>query len=179
MKLTRHLLLLPLLSFAADTWQSFAVDGLVTVQLPSQPTELDVAKLAPGRNMRGTRVWLVQAPEGFYQVIRTAGGTHITRADTTGRRFFYKGVAYSIVHNRQGQLLSSTPFSTAGGAGMEFKYRGIHQGTGKRVISYTRSLVLDSITYALNFIPTDKTDSLGLAGAEQRRRFFNSIMVKP
>ncbi len=174
-----YLLALPLLAFTADAWQPFAVDRLVTVQLPSQPTELDMAKMAPGRNMLGTRAWVLQAPEGFYQVIRAAVGTNITRSDTTGRRFFYKGIAYSLVHNRHGELLSSTPFPTAGGAGMEFKYRGVHQGTGKRVISYTRSLVLDSITYTLNFLSTDKADSLGLAGAEQRRRFFNSIAVKP
>jgi hypothetical protein len=45
MKLTRYLLLLPLLAFATDTWKPFVVDNRVTVQLPAQPTQIDLAKL--------------------------------------------------------------------------------------------------------------------------------------
>jgi hypothetical protein len=41
-----------------------------------------------------------------------------------------------------------------------------------------RTLLVDSIGYSLIFQPMDKQDTLGLAGAEQRRRFFNSITVK-
>jgi hypothetical protein len=61
---------------------------------------------------------------------------------------------------------------------MEYKYKALHKGTGKRVIKYTRILLADSIAYTLNFVPIDRQDSLGIAGAEQCRRFFNSITVK-
>lgn len=179
MKPVLLLLLLPFLPIAADTWQSFAVDTRVTVQLPAPPTEADMAKLVPGGKAGRTRLWMLQAPEGLYQVLRIPSKGTIAKQDTAARSSYYAGVLSSVLRNEQGRLLARTPFPTTGGVGMEFKYNGVHRGTGKRVIKYTRYLVLDSIGYSLNFIPADRLDSLGLAGNEQRRRFFNSIVVKP
>ena len=179
MKPTLLLLLLPLLPIAADTWQPFAVDQRVSLQLPAPPTEADLTKLIPGGKAGHTRLWTLQAPEGLYQVLRIPSKGVIAKLDTAGRNSYYAGVLSLVLRNEQGRLLARTPFPTAGGGGMEFKYNGVHRGTGKRVVKYSRYLVLDSIGYSLNFIPTDRLDSLGLAGNEQRRHFFNSIVVKP
>jgi hypothetical protein len=179
MKLTRYLLLLPLLASTADTWQPFTVDKQVSVQLPAQPIEIALAKLAPGKNLQHTRMWTLRVAEGIYQVLRLPNTHSIPRTDTAGRRAFYAGLLTSVMRNESGQLLAVTSFPTTGGASMEYQYKGLHKGTGKRVIKYGRTLLVDSINYTLNFIPADSLDSLGLAGAEQRRRFFNSITVKP
>lgn len=177
--ITYCLLLLPLFAFAADTWQPFIVDSRVSVQLPAQPTELDFAKLAPTRKPDHTRMWLVRTSEGTCQVMRLPNSSTISRSDTARRRAFYAGVLTSVMRNESGQLLLITPFPTPAGAGIEYKYKAIHKGTGKRVIKYTRFLLADSVGYSLNFTPADRQDSLGVAGNEQRRRFFNSITVKP
>jgi hypothetical protein len=107
------------------------------------------------------------------------GSGIISQRDTAGRRDYYAGVVQSVLHDEQGQPITRSYFSTPAGAGLELKYKGRHQVTGKQVIKYIRSLVVDSVGYSLNFIPTDQQDSLGIAGNEQRRRFFNSITVKP
>ena len=123
MKLLYPLLLLPLLAFtAADTWQPFALDSRVAVELPTPPTELDFAKLAPTMKPDHTRVWIVRSPEGIYQLMRIPNHGLISRTDTAGRRAFYAGVLSSFMRNEQGQLLLRTPFPTPGGAGVEFKY---------------------------------------------------------
>lgn len=140
---------------------------------------IDLAKLAPGKNLQHTHVWALRATEGIYQVLRLPNTHSIPRTDTAGRRSFYAGVLASVIRNESAQLLSVTPFPSAGGAGIEYKYKGLHKGSRKRVIKYGRVLLLDSIGYTLNFVPTDQQDSLGIAGAEPRRRFYNSITVKP
>lgn len=178
-KLLLPVLGLPLLAATLADWITFNIDKEVSIQTPTQPTEIDLAKLAPGKNLQHTRVWALRATEGIYQVLRIPNTRSIPRTDTAGRRSFYAGVLASVVRNESAQLLSITPFPSAGGAGIEYKYKGLHKGTGKRVIKYGRVLLLDSIGYTLSFIPTDQQDSLGLAGAEQRRRFYNSITVKP
>ena len=176
----KTLLLLPLLAFsAADTWQPFVIDRHVSVELPGQPTEADLTKLAPGRSMGHTRMWMLRTPEGAYQFMRLPNKGIIEKSDSAGRRAFYAGVLVSLLRNEQGQLLASTPFPTAAGPGVEYKYKAVHRGTGKRVIKYTRCLVIDSVAYSLNYISFDKLDTLGLAGDGQRRHFFNSIIVKP
>jgi hypothetical protein len=173
-------LLLPLVSAAFADWLPFAIDKQVAVQLPSQPTEVDLAKLMPSNNMQHTRMWALRAPEGIYMVLRLPTGSGIiSQRDTAGRRDYYAGVVQSVLHDEQGQPITRSYFSTPAGAGLELKYKGRHQVTGKQVIKYIRSLVVDSVGYSLNFIPTDQQDSLGIAGNEQRRRFFNSITVKP
>ena len=149
------------------------------MQLPAAPTEADMSKFVPGSAAGRTRLWKLYAPEGLYQVIRLSSKDIIAKHDTAARSSYYAGVLSSVLRNEQGRLLARTPFPTAGGEGVEFKYNAMHRGTGKRVIKYLRYLVVDSVSYSLNFIPADRQDSLGLAGNEQRRRFFDSIAVKP
>lgn len=174
------LLFLPLLVFtAADTWQPFAIDSHVTVQLPGQPTETDLAKLNTGKNLGHTQMWTLKAADGIYMVMRLPNKGSIGRADTAGRQAYYAGVLTSVMRNEKAQTLSLTDFPTSVGEGIEYKYKAIHRGTGKRVIKYVRYLVVDSIGYSLAFTPADKLDSTGTAGNVQRRRFFDSITVKP
>jgi hypothetical protein len=85
----------------------------------------------------------------------------------------------AVLHDEQGQPIIHSCFSTPAGAGLEFKYKGRHQATGKQVVKYIRSLVVDSVGYSLNFVTANQQDILGVAGSEQRRRFFNSIAVNP
>ena len=173
------LLLLPLLACTALDWQPVAIDQRVTVQLPAQPTEVDFAKLAPNMKPDYTRLWMLRAPEGIYQIMRSPQGMNIGPQDEASRDAFYRGMLSSLLRNDKGQLVAMTPFPAAGGTAIEYEYKGIHKGTGKRVLKFVRCLVLDSISYTLNFTPTDKLDSLGLAGAEQRKRFYNSLTIKP
>lgn len=174
------LLLVPFVSAAFAEWLPFPVDNHVSVQLPSHPTEIDLRKLMPAAAMQHARLWALRAPEGVYMVMRLRIGIgSITQRDTAGRRDYYAGVMQAVLHDEQGQPISRSYFSTPAGAGLELKYKGRHQATGKQVLKYIRSLVVDSVGYSLNFIPTDQQDSLGLAGNEQRRRFFNSLVATP
>jgi hypothetical protein len=171
------LLSLPLAAFVLADWQSFAVDEHLTVQLPGPPTERDLAKLAP--QLKGVQVWSAQDGTGMYLITRFAQTMDKPLQDTTALRSYYAGVISGQLRREEGHLLSRTFFATAGGSGVEYKYRGRHQGTGKQVIKYGRSLLLGAVGYSFAFVPADRVDSLGLAGNEQRRRFFDSIMVKP
>jgi hypothetical protein len=182
MKLTRYLLLLPLLTFAAaNTWQPFAIDKQVAVRVPTQPTEANIAKLATAHHYSPTRVWTAKAPEGAYFIIRTAGkaSESIGRQNSSQRQALYTSVIRAALQSDKGELLTRTSFLTDGGAGCEVKYKGTHPLTQQRVIKYLRYLVVDSVGYSFQFLPANAYDSLGIAGAEQRRRFFNSITVKP
>ena len=128
------LLLLTLLAFtAADTWQPFAIDQRVSVELPAPPTEADLAKLA-GRSMGHTRMWMLRIPGYTYQYMRLPLKRRIEISDSVGRRAYYAGVLTSVLRNEQGQLLSSAPFPTAAGPGIEYKFKAVHRGTGKRII---------------------------------------------
>jgi hypothetical protein len=174
------LLLVPFVSAAFAEWVPFTVDKHVAVQLPSQPTEIDLAKLMPSAAMQHARLWALRAPEGVYMLMRLrTGSASISQRDTAGRRDYYAGVIQAVLQDEHGQPLTRSYFATPAGAGAEFQYKGRHQVTGKQVIKYIRTLVIDSVGYSLNFIPTDQQDSLGLAGNAQRRRFFNSLLVKP
>jgi len=71
-------------------------------------------------------------------------------------------------------------FSTVAGIGQEVSYRytNRHFDEPKPTTSFMRNTVADSANYFLQYLPNDIRDSLGLAGAKQRRRFFDSIIVK-
>jgi hypothetical protein len=173
------LLLLPFLPIAADTWQPFAIDQRVTVQFPRPPAAINLAKLTQSRQLGHMRAWMLRASEGTYQVLRTHSKSMLGKQDTARRRSFYAGGLSALLQSERGQLVAQTFFSTAGGEGVEYKYKATERDTGKRTIKFMRCLVVDSIGYSLNFVAADKLDTLGLAGNEQRRRFFNSITVKP
>jgi hypothetical protein len=182
MKFPRYLLLLPLAAFVPpNTWQPFAIDKQVAVLVPTRPSEADIDKLAKAHRYSPTRVWTTKAPEGTYFIIRTAGKTSesIGRQNSAQRQALYTSIIQAALQSDKGKLLTRISFPTAGGPGCEVKYRGTHPLTQRRVVKYLRYLVVDSIGYSFQFLPANPNDSLGLAGAEQRHRFFNSITVKP
>jgi hypothetical protein len=170
----RLLLLLPLLSFISLNWQPFTVDQHATVDLPAKPTE---AKAVPGKKVGRNRAWMLQAPEGVYQIMRMPTG--FARADDAARNSYYKPLIDFTMGNEQGQLELITSLPTASGPSLEYKYRVVRPGTRRHVTKIVRTLMVDSVAYSLNFVPTDQQDSLGVAGAEQRNRFYNSLVVHP
>lgn len=180
MKSARYLLLLllPLLACAADTWQSLTV-GRVSVLFPVLPTRID------NRELVGlpptTRGWQARTPEGMLFLLRTKLARPIGRQDTSRRRAIYDSINTQAIRISKGRIVSSKYFYTAGGIGQEISYRYInrHFAPARPTTFFMRNLVVDSANYFLQYVPNDIRDSLGLAGAEQRRRFFNSITVKP
>jgi hypothetical protein len=170
----RLLLLLPLFSFISLNWQPFTVDQHATVDLPAKPTE---AKAIAGKKVGRNRAWMLQAPEGVYQIMRMPTG--FARADEATRNSYYERLIAFTMRQEQGQLDLITAFPTASGPSLEYKYRVVRPGTHQHLTKVVRTLFVDSVAYSLNFIPTDQQDSLGLAGAEQRSRFYNSLVVKP
>lgn len=149
--------------------------------MPTPPSEANIDKLATAHHYSPTRVWTSRTPEGAYFIIRTAGraSESIGRQNSTQRQALYSIIIQAALQSDQGELLTRTAFPTAGGAGCEVKYKGTHPLTQRRIVKYLRYLVVDSVGYSFQFLPANPYDSLGLAGAEQRRRFFNSITVKP
>jgi hypothetical protein len=174
------LALLPLLGFSWLAWLPFAVDRRVSVQLPRRPTEIDRRQLAPPTDPRRPRGWMVEGLEGKYFVLRSLTRPRLGRGDTLRRRALYDSLAAVALRSVQkGHLLNTTFFSTNGGTGCEIQYRGTSRYTHRRVVSVVRLLAVDSCCYSFSFLPAGPEDSVGVTGAAYRRRFFNSIQVKP
>jgi hypothetical protein len=119
-------------------------------------------------------MWVLRAPEGIYQVMRVPTGMMITQQDEAARNSFYQGMIDSEMRKDKGQLVALIAFPTSAGTGMGYQYKAKNRATGQRVFKSIRSLVVDSVAYSFNFTPA-KPDTTGLAGTEQRNRFFDSI----
>jgi hypothetical protein len=120
--------------------------------------------------------------EGFAQscVFPLSNSHRIERQDTAQLRTFYQDlVRGALTKEEHAHLLKHSYFHTAGGSGAEIMYTAWDAVARQRRVLYMRCLELDSITYNFIFRPTDKLDSTGTAGAADRRRFFDSITVKP
>ncbi|MBG8554945.1 hypothetical protein [Hymenobacter guriensis] len=181
MKMPYHLLLvcIPLAAFTVTDWITFPIDDQVSVQLPSQPTHLDVNQL---KNSSPEKVRLFSAKDaaGTYFIVRLDASDSPSTLDTkSSRQDFYEGMISGMLKNQQGILLSRTTFTTAAGEGVEIKYKAIDKGTGKMTVKYSRSLLVAKTSYSFNFLSQDRQDTTGVAGNEQRRRFFDSIVAKP
>ncbi|MBX0289620.1 hypothetical protein K3G63_04175 [Hymenobacter sp. HSC-4F20] len=174
-------LLLLLTSFIGSGWAPFAVDEQLQVLLPHPAQEMDMAKLT-GRSLPNTRVLWTTDSLALYQIIQVklTPEQMATVMGEENRQKYYNGVLKGLLNAQtDGVLLERTWFSTAAGPGMEVKVRARHQSTGKLVVKYSRSLLANGVGYAFNFIPKDLTDTAGVSGAEQRRRFFSSIQLIP
>ena len=79
--------------------------------------------------------------------------------------------------NKEGRLLSQTHFHTAAGEGIELVLSILSPGTSTRVLAYNRTLFAHHKLYTFTFTPFGGLDST--AHTAQRRRFFDSIVVKP
>ncbi|OON66919.1 hypothetical protein [Hymenobacter sp. CRA2] len=174
-------LCLPLLAFAIPgaSWATFDVDSRLSVELPAGVREVDVTKV--NMPLPNTRLFMAQDTVGLYQVIRIdmseEQGTALQ--GEAARQRYYDGVVNGAVNGQQeAVLLARTSFPTAAGEGIELKMRARHKGTGKLVVKYSRSLLLNHTGYAFLFIPLDKSDTAGISGRAERERFFTSIKAK-
>lgn len=103
---------------------------------------------------------------------------HITAQDTTGRAIRY---AHAEATLKEGHVqdVVARPFTVGGIEGREFTYKRFRPTTGQLEPTYMRTLVLDSVSYALLFLPNRQADILRFTNEGQQRRFFNSTTVKP
>ncbi|MFD2719704.1 hypothetical protein ACFST9_13330 [Hymenobacter monticola] len=179
---------LSLAAFARADWVTFALDERVSVQLPVQPTELAVAKtLSPEQaktlspeQVKNNHVYLTTDAYGTYQVVQSATGFSAEQAALAATRAaFYQRMLQGVLRHEHGTLLAQSPFPTAGGEGVEFAYRHVSRGSGKPVLAVARHLLVGTTSYGFTFTPRDQQDSTGTSGNAQRRRFFDSIVVKP
>ena len=169
----------PALALAVVEWVPFAIDN-VTVQVPQQAIEVDLSKQPAGKGYSNTRVFVSGDEYGTYQVIREDYRSNASLGQSkAAREELYNGIVAGLLRSQKGVLVATSPFATAGGPGIEIKYKGLQLGTNKMVVKYTRALLVGKINYSFNFIPKDKEDATGTSGNEQRRRFFDSVVVKP
>jgi hypothetical protein len=169
------LLLLSLLSLAADTGHPLTV-GRVTVHFPASPAPIDPRTLGgPPAKVRG---WTARTPEGLFFLLRTRLPRPVGRQDTARRRAIYDSITTQALRLSKGHVVSHVRFLTAAGWGSETSYRYINPYSHRPTTFFMRNLVVDSANYFLQCVPNDIHDSLGLASAEQRRRYFNSLTVK-
>ncbi|TGD80286.1 hypothetical protein [Hymenobacter wooponensis] len=172
---------LPLTSFIGSGWVPFSVDEQLQVLLPKPAEEMNMEKLT-GRTIPNTRVFMSSDSVGLYQImqVKMPPEQAATLEGEENREQYYSGVINGMLRSQKdGVLLERTQFTTAAGPGIEVKYRARHNSTGKLTVKYSRSLVASGVGYAFNFIPRDLTDTAGISGSAQRRRFFSSIQIKP
>lgn len=193
MKKPYYLLLLlvgsfSLAAFTLADWVSFALDERVSVQLPAQPTELALSKtLSPEQSktvspeqVKNNHVYVTKDAYGAYQVVQSATSLSAEKTALAATRAnFYQRILQGVLKHEHGTLIAQSTFPTAGGEGLEITYRYLRKGTGKPVITVARHLLVGTISYGFYFVPLDQQDSTGTSGHQQRRRFFESIAVKP
>lgn len=172
------LISLPTVAFTLIDWVPFTIDN-VAVQLPMQAVEVDLSKQGAGSSYQNTRVFLAQDEYGTYQVIREDYRSNAKLGQgKAAREELYDGIIMGLLRSQKGTLVATSHFATAGGPGIEIKYKGLQLGTNRMVVKYTRALLVGKINYSFNFVPKDKQDATGSSGNEQRRLFFDSIVVK-
>jgi hypothetical protein len=173
------LILLSLTACRLPHWQQFALDGRITVELPGQPYVLNPYKVKVVKHPARMKIWVLRTLGGTYQLFRSVNpAMHITAQDTTGRALRYAR-AQATLKADHAQDIVARPFTVAGIEGRAFTYKRYRPTTGQLEPVYMRTLLLDSVSYALMFVPTSQVSILGWAGDRQQRRFFNSITIKP
>lgn len=179
MNITRYLLTLPLLAFAADAWQPFALDQHVSMLVPATPQELDLQAMGgpPAPMPAGAHVYMVQTPTEFYQLEGPLVLPADTKLGTSDERkaYFYDVVKGLLMSGPRTTLLRSTPFAIPGAEGVMTTYRTQLAGIPHPIIRYNCCLLAGHTSYILVFFRADGDTTSGAA----RRRFFNSITVKP
>ena len=165
-------------AFTLIDWVPFTIDN-VAVQLPMRAVEVDLSKQGAGSSYQNTRVFLAQDEYSTYQVIREDYRSNAKLGQgKAARKELYDGIIIGLLRSQKGTLVATSRFATAGGSGIEIKYKGLQLGTNRMAVKYTRALPVGKINYSFNFVPKDKQDATGSSGNEQRRRFFDSIVVK-
>ncbi len=165
------------------------VDSQFSVQLPVQPTEMDMMKILTSQGVtppaeqlekiKSMKLLTATDGAGNYMITRTATGLEAKIDEPGNRVAFYDGAINGLLQNERGTLLQRSTFTINGLEGADVSYRGVHKATGKMVVKYDRMLAVDNVVYVLAVYPVDRKDSTGTNLKEQRTKFFNSIAYKP
>jgi hypothetical protein len=180
MKYAYLLLLIPLAACSSSEWKSYRINEHLNVQLPTIPEKVDLPKQGGVPNVGPATLHQMQAftssdDYGVYSIV-------INPADsaTLGllpRDSIYNNRIRQMLLTYQGNLRKRTSFSTPTGNGVEVLLDAVVPNVGKHVLTGVRLLLAGHQSFAFTAVPYAETDT-SLATA-QRRRFFDSITVKP
>lgn len=169
-------------------WVTCQIDSQCSVQLPVQPTEMDMMKVFTSQGITPSAeqaekiksMRILTATDGLinYMITRSALGPETSVEGPGKRTSFYDGAIAGLLRTERGTLLQRTAFTVNGLDGVEMSYKGVHKGSGKMVIKYNRMLAVDKAVYILAVYPVDRNDSTGVNMKEQRTKFFTSIAYK-
>lgn len=180
MRYTYLLLLLLLAACSSSEWKSYPINEHLNVQLPTAPEKVDLQKQRGLPNVDPATLHQMQAftssdDYGVYSIV-------INPADsaTLGllpRDSLYNDGIHQMLLTYQGNLRKRTSFSTPAGNGVEVLLDAVVPKVGKHVLTGVRLLLVGHQSFAFTAVPYAETDT-SLA-TTQRRRFFDSITVKP
>jgi hypothetical protein len=178
MKYTCLLLLLPLAACSSSEWKSYSINEHLNVQLPTTPEKVDLQKqkgLSNAATLPQMQAFTSSDDYGVYSIV-------VNPADsaTLGllpRDSIYNNRIRQMLLTYQGNLRKRTSFSTPAGNGVEVLIDAVVPNVGKHVLTGVRLLLVGHQSFAFSAVPYAETDT-SLA-TTQRRRFFNSITVRP
>lgn len=183
MKYSYYAALLLLTACSSPRWVTYPVDSYLTVQFPVKPkvTNLDsmgVNKLLERKTLP-YKAFLAQDDNGTYMVaVDASSRTGIIPVNINRDSLYTLGIKQVLARAKDNRLLSRTRFSTPAGEGVELVVRISSPITHTPLLVYNRILLAHHHLYNFNFTPGEALlDSA--AHTEQRRRFFDSIIVKP
>lgn len=163
---------------ASSDWSTYPIDNHLAVRLPSPPKAVNLQKQkglpeVPAAALQHVQAFVSTDDYGAYTVL-------INPVDSVGlqpRDSFYNDRIRQVLLTQQGRLLTRTSFSTPAGRGVEALLDVLPPNIGKHVLMGVCSVLVGQNNYALCFVPYAETDSS--RGRICRRRFFDSIVVKP
>ncbi|WP_210521732.1 hypothetical protein [Hymenobacter terricola] len=174
---------------ALAEWVRCEVDGQFSVQLPVAATEMDMLQVFASQGvtpspeqaqvLKSMKVFTATDGAANYMVTRMATGLAASLEEPGNRTRFYDGAVNGVLLKEHGTLLQRAAFTVNGTEGVEVRYRGVHKGTGKKVIKYNRWLAVGPVVYMLAVYPVDRNDSTGVGLQEPRTKFFNSMAYRP
>jgi hypothetical protein len=183
MKHSYYVVLLLLAACTSPAWITYPIDPYLTVQFPVKPkvTNLDsmgVNKLLKRKTLP-FQAFLAEDDNGAYMVVVDASARVDSIPTNVNRDSLYTlGINQVLARVEGNRLLSRTRFHTPAGEGVELVLRVSTPKTHTPILVFNRILLAHHRLYNFNFTPYEAIlDST--AHTEQRRRFFDSITVKP
>ena len=169
------LVLLPLTGCRLPTWQLFALDERVVVELPGRPQAIATQQFAKLKHPECMKAWGLRTLGGTYQLMRTVNPAARLGAGATREREAYYDRRERAFRKRNAQIFTSRSFTIGGVTGRELVYKS--HATPVPTLIYSRTLALDSVSYTVNFTPAYPGGVFAWPGIEQRRRFFDSVRI--
>ena len=184
MTLIRYLhVLLFLPACTSPDWKAYEVDQHVTVQLPRQPVPINLAGMhfaSPATQQTaassGVRALNTSDSACTYGIIINSEALAANLSQPVVPDSFYNQGIRNVLQRQHVRLLVRSTFMTAAGPGIEVKF-GPASATSSAAGQYIRTVLVGRACYTFIFHSRDK--EIELNTIEQRRRFFNSIVVKP